>query len=601
VGGGSIESADSGGSLERSVDERSPLVPDLETANRQLEGLLGIVSSALGGTDPDAVFANVLSSLREVMQADAALLFLHDSRGWLLTHRSGYETLNENEFRLADGEGFVSEVALAGRPIWTRDVRSIKGFVAIHDELGMRSVLGVPLMLHGELYGVLECAWGTDRLVSESELVMLQVAADRIMSAVAGARQFQQTARSRELESALAAIASDLNVSHELDETIPRALSATADVLGCDVAAFGRYDGVGTFKVMYAIGCEVRDVALQRAHGMRSPVDAALPVVRVDRTSPASEWLAREFGVKEAVVVPVRVRGEWFGAILLGRAQESDRFDELTDDFARRLSNALSLAYANARDFEMEHRIAETLQESLLVVDPDVRGVDFGHVYRSSTTAARVGGDFYDVFEVTGGRVAVLVGDVSGKGLDAAVLTTLVKHTVRALAHHSGSVSDVVSKANAVLVSSARMREFASIVLFLLDPRTGEATYCQAGHPPAVVRRRDGSTEVLWSASPVIGAFADLAFEEGTLRIGPGDVVVAYTDGVTDVRSADGHFFGEDGLVRWLDAVGDVDVESLPSQLLGAVESHGDGHFKDDIAIVAFSVDPIVYAGGAPQ
>ena len=201
-----------------------------------------------------------------------------------------------------------------------------------------------------------------------------------------------------------------------------------------------------------------------------------------------------------------------------------------------------------------------------------------------------MGGDFYDAFTMSGGRSAVLMGDVSGKGLDAAVVTSFVKNTVRAFAHGDNSPAVIVAKTNDVLATAARLPDFASIVFMVVEVETRRVTYCSAGHPPAIVLRADGSVERLECGSPVIGAFIGLDYSEDTFELAEGDTVVLYTDGVTEARSADGGFFGEERLLGVLRDAAGADAAKVPALLNDAVMSFTGGRLSDDIAILAFRI-----------
>ena len=228
--------------------------------------------------------------------------------------------------------------------------------------------------------------------------------------------------------------------------------------------------------------------------------------------------MLEQLGVAHCAIVPVAVGGEWYGALAFGKRAESGLFDEAELDFIRRLASVVGIASSNVADYQSEHYIAETLQEALLTLDEEDLALRIGHVYRSATLSTRVGGDFYDVFTMSGGRSAVLIGDVSGKGLDAAVVTSFVKNTVRAFAHGDNSPAVIVAKTNDVLATAARLPDFASVVFMVVEVETRRVTYCSAGHPPAIVLRADGSVERLECGSPVIGAFIGLDYSEDDLR-----------------------------------------------------------------------------------
>jgi len=194
---------------------------------------------------------------------------------------------------------------------------------------------------------------------------------------------------------------------------------------------------------------------------------------------------------------------------------------------------------------------------------------------------------------MAGDRIGVLVGDVSGKGLEAAVLTSIIKDTIRAYAHETPSPADAIAKANTTLGEAAQLPDFASVFFAVIEARSGVMTYCNAGHPPAALMAEVGSVTLLESNSAVIGAFPDLTYVDTAIVLGVEECVLLYTDGVTEARNAEGGFFGEEGLLDVLVAGHPHDVAQLPSAVFQAVLSFTDGRLTDDIALLAFRRSPI--------
>ncbi len=154
-----------------------------------------------------------------------------------------------------------------------------------------------------------------------------------------------------------------------------------------------------------------------------------------------------------------------------------------------------ALAKENERLYRQQLGIAETLQLALINT-PSLDGrVRLGHLYRSATEAARVGGDFYDVFEVKGSEIALLIGDVSGHGIEAARMATLVKDVVHAFTHQSLRTHEVLRRTNRLLVEKGQPG-FVTLFLAILDPRTGSLRYSSAGHPEPILRRASGEVEM---------------------------------------------------------------------------------------------------------
>ncbi len=242
---------------------------------------------------------------------------------------------------------------------------------------------------------------------------------------------------------------------------------------------------------------------------------------------------------------------------------------------------------------ERYEHIADVLQEALLSVPTELPGVEFGHLYRSATQATRVGGDFYDLFALDGDRIAMLVGDVSGKGLAAATLTSRVKNTIRAYCFEGDSPARVLERTNNILMRSTEVTSWASIFLGFLHVPSGRLVYCSAGHPPTAVRRTsaaDGThtSFLLQTTSPIVGAFEVARFQDEEEFLHPSDVLLMYTDGVTEARSGR-DLFGEERLLALLSGLDGIGTPSIPGRIFASLLAYTSGRLSDDIALVALA------------
>jgi hypothetical protein len=179
--------------------------------------------------------------------------------------------------------------------------------------------------------------------------------------------------------------------------------------------------------------------------------------------------------VEQSILIqPLVLRDQFLGALSFHQHEPSAGFSDLQLEFAEKLAAALSLALENARLYEREHHIAETLQESLLALPARVNEFELAHAYRSAVEVARVGGDLYDAFETYDGRVCLVVGDISGKGLDAAVLTSLVRNTLRAYAMEPGATpQEVMGRLNAAVYTQTATEMFVTLFMALIEPFDG--------------------------------------------------------------------------------------------------------------------------------
>jgi len=247
-----------------------------------------------------------------------------------------------------------------------------------------------------------------------------------------------------------------------------------------------------------------------------------------------------------------------------------------------------ALAAENGRLYRQQLNIAESLQRALLNIPSEIGRVRVGHLYRSATDAAKVGGDFYDVFQVRQGKIAVLIGDVAGHGIEAARMATLVKDVVHAFLHQSLRVNSVLSRTNKVLIEKSTPG-FVTLFLGIIDAVTGHFHFASAGHPLGFVRRASGQIDMIGMPSLPLGAYEDSLWSLGEVDLHPGDLVLLYTDGILEARR-DSEFFGEQGL-RSLLAQSAGTVEQLPQLILDTVLSFSSGRLNDDVAVLALALN----------
>ncbi|MCL5735533.1 MAG: SpoIIE family protein phosphatase [Actinobacteria bacterium] len=243
-----------------------------------------------------------------------------------------------------------------------------------------------------------------------------------------------------------------------------------------------------------------------------------------------------------------------------------------------------------ARLLGQQQALFAQLQEALLDIPRALPGVEFGHLYHSATENAKVGGDFYDVFEAKNGKIGLLIGDVSGHGIPAARLATLVKDTVRAFAHQFGRPHLVLREANRLLVTKGR-NGFVTAFLGFLDVETGELTYSSAGHmPPLLACPVVGALEA--PGGLPLGVFAEARYRDHKVIIPAESLLLLYTDGLTEARRGSA-FFGERRLMAFVREMCQERTDSIPAHLLTYAMAFAGGVLNDDIALLA-----VRYRGG---
>jgi len=235
--------------------------------------------------------------------------------------------------------------------------------------------------------------------------------------------------------------------------------------------------------------------------------------------------------------------------------------------------------------------LATTLQESFVPpAPPNVPGLEFSAAYRPAGAGREVGGDFYDIFQIKADEWIVALGDVSGKGVKAATVTTFVRRTIRALSIRDADPVAVLHDLNDALLAHASDK-FCTVVLLHLVHEDGRwsVTASSGGHPLPLLRDADGDVRELGRPGSLVGAIAETSAHASTIVLDYGQTIVLYTDGVTEARHADGSFYGDARLVRVVSEARHG-PHAITEAVLDDVLSFQHGDARDDIAIIAFGL-----------
>jgi len=240
-------------------------------------------------------------------------------------------------------------------------------------------------------------------------------------------------------------------------------------------------------------------------------------------------------------------------------------------------------------------KLARTLQKSLLPPDlPAVAGMQLAARYHPAVEGLEVGGDFYDAFRTGRSSWAVVIGDVCGKGAEAASLTGLVRYTIRASAMQTTRPTRILANLNrAILRQEGAMNErFATVAYASVTRRAGAVllTVACGGHPPPLVVRPDGQVTAAGTPGTLLGALPEPEMTEVTVRLEPGDKVVFHTDGLTEAPGPAGEF-GPGRLRALVASCADLDVAATAAKIEEVVLAHQSGVSRDDMAILVLGVD----------
>jgi len=246
--------------------------------------------------------------------------------------------------------------------------------------------------------------------------------------------------------------------------------------------------------------------------------------------------------------------------------------------------------------------LARTLQQTLIPPAlPKIQSLDVAAQFQPAGEGGEIGGDFYDVFEIGDGDCCAVVGDVCGKGVDAAVVTALARYTVRAASVRHEQPSEALHTLNEVLLHHETTR-FCTVAVLRLrrDGELWRATLSLGGHPLPLLARNDGPTAEVGRPGTLIGIFDRPRFTDVSFDLMPGDFLVLYTDGITEAMNREGALYGEDRLTTTIASRHGPAASVVNGVFADVSEFLGGVRYNDDAAVVVLAVPPTTGASSSP-
>jgi serine phosphatase RsbU (regulator of sigma subunit) len=579
---------------------------DVEVELVRTRALLSVVGEAIARLSLAHTLETAVERIADLLSIERVGVYLRDE-GRLAT-AAGRD--------LADGHEDVAHalLELSLGPLRAREtieVRQRSGDPALAAatralaEAGVDSALAVPLRVHDESIGLL-VAYPRARRPNAADRALLAALAGQLAVVVQNARLHDQATELSEalasvLESerkaarrlgALYEISSSFTSSLSLETTLQAVTSTLVDVLGIDAAVIRMPDERGDTMVPKAV--HVADGRLAAA--VRTILDRPQPTMPaiisplvLDRAS------ARRLGDPDALLVPFLAKGSTAVVLPIGTASEvlarltilsldpASPITEETIATATTIAAQAALAIDNARLYQQQKAFAETIQRALLPRErPDLAGIEVGAVYESAAQVD-VGGDVYDFLELGDGRLAIVLGDVMGHGVDATADMAMAKFVFRSLAREHPEPSDFLAHANGVIAGEIASGKFITMVYVTLDA-AGELVCASAGHPMPRLVLPGGRVEPIRCGGLALGIESGQVYEEARLQLGQGAAVVLYTDGVVEAR-LDGELYGVERLDALLAGAHHLPAQELAAAVLADCRAFA-GELSDDCAVV---------------
>jgi serine phosphatase RsbU (regulator of sigma subunit) len=302
-----------------------------------------------------------------------------------------------------------------------------------------------------------------------------------------------------------------------------------------------------------------------------------------------------EQNIRTLMAVPLQTRDRIIGLIYVDSPSLQREFTKDDLNLLTVMANVAAIRIEQARFAEVEQarqlmardleQAAEIQQRYLPSVAPSVRGLDLaGH----NAPCRTVGGDYFDFFPYGESRVAMVLGDVSGKGMPASLLMMGLQARVQVMIEEPQSLAEVMTRLNRITCANCPSNRFITLFFCILDGDTGELTYCNAGHNPPVIVRADGAHEELPGGGPVVGILPTIEYREYLAHLDVGDVLVIYSDGVTEAKNPAGKEFDIAGLARSVTPHRDAPAATIVAEINQAVAAFTAGAPQsDDITLIA--------------
>lgn len=598
-------------------EEHERVVEELRRANRRLSGTLQIVLDTLDSQNVAMLFSRVLEEISNTMDAWGTTVYLAEPDGYHLRGVSErLQGVRISRF-FSFGRTLDALAAHAGRTLRLR-VQSPDKDELRQGRLSARSVLdeatgevhrvgiealppfqsfyAVPVWFGNHVVALIEVGWQRVHPLSQDDADLLDAVAQYLSVQLVGAFSALRTQREGRLRDVSSQMREELLAHTELSEkAIHAAFARAAQELSAQMSPV--HENVHQHTVVANLplsGLCSAPLDLPMVASATDALEDAVAVVAITEDTSLSQWLDEQGEPCIGALLDAgKVAGQRCACLFL-RELDEEPFDDLELGFLKALGRDVVAAARGEEARAYDRRISQALQTGMKNELQLVEGITSEGSYSSATAAAFVGGDFYDLIRLPGRRACVIMGDVSGKGVEAASVSAAVKTALAAYAWEGLRPAQMVRLLNDFLLGFSRLETFATLFVGVIDLGKRSLTYCSAGHPPAILlRAKSRELQMLEIQSGVVGAFKEMTYRNGVVTLGVGDILLLYTDGTTEARARDGRFFGEDGLRDAVMRHAGGGVPGLCASLLAELDAFTDRTLEDDVALVALRFDEV--------
>ncbi len=511
----------------------------------------------------EELIEQVLKLVTSAVEAEAALVFRVDhSRSDMKMRFMKCPECKVQVFFQEFGSGVVGAVAEYKEPVLVNDpdeVSPVEKDIGRKAGVEIQNLISVPLIGKGQMIGVIEAFNKKDSPFSESDLDILVGLTNQIAVAIDNAHLYRAVRREALEKNLLYEVGMKLSSTLELDELLKEIMNTLKKIIEFSAGGIFLIDlEKNEIGSIYIVGYGERlqkEPNLKIGQGLIGSVAKSGEPVVVADVSLDPRYFEAHPGTKSEVVVPIKLNNKTIGVLNL----ESDHlgaFDlhavSLLSAFATQAAISIERTRLHqkivaGRKIDEQLNITREIQRSFLPdANPQIHGYD---VAGTNIPSEQVGGDYYDFINIVEGQTGIVIGDVSGKGIPAALIMAAFRSSLLAEIRNNYSIATICRKVNSLVFESVRAGNFVSAVYGVLDSKNHVLTFSNCGHNLPLHFKANGQVDYLKEGGQVMGVSADVIYEQRPVVINAGEVIVFYTDGVTEVFDDAGREFGLERLM----------------------------------------------------
>ena len=524
-----------------------------------LDFLLEISAATALTLDLDQLLANVAEIVHKVLRYDlfAILLYSERRQDLRIRYAVGHREEVIANLAVALGEGITGTAAARGEPVLVGDVRNDSRYLNTVD--AVRTELAVPMTARGKLVGIIDLQSTRVDAYTEYDRALLRLIAGRVSIAIDNARLYRRVERQNRTLKTLSNISREFSSILNLNELLGKIASTMRTLINYDAFSILLVDHDAKalrhrFSIRYDERVNIDNIP--RGKGITGAAAESREVVRVHDTAKDPRYIASHPDIRSEVAVPLVVQDRVVGVMDL----ESERIGHFTDDHVRTLAllaPQIGSSVDNARLYEelatRERRMEEDLKaarelQRVLLPDtaPEIEGLEAAVRLRP---ARQISGDIYDVFEHKDRQTVIAMGDVSGKGAAAALYGGLMSGLLRTLAPRRRRPAELLKALNDALIERRVEARYVTLCVLLWDPATRQIVMANAGALPPMICRGSEILKIRVEGVP-LGLLDSREYEEVSFQAEPADLLVLYSDGITDHMNRAGVEYGRGRLAQ---------------------------------------------------